>query len=116
MDEFCFYRLPLIFHIDSPGHLTDKNRSEFIDSLAFVDAEEVDLSHFHLLPIGYTINWDSCDGPNQLLFLVSNSNKPLGLIVGRSEGPTEELSAIVKPESVIIVLNIVVCQQNIKLE
>jgi len=81
-----------------------------------VGAEEVDLSHEDGLALDSHVNGDSRDkGVECSLGLVSDADNPLGVEARGVEGPLQEGGGVVESEFTIIVFNVMVYEQLVKL-
>jgi hypothetical protein len=82
----------------------------------FVDAKEIDLSHFDSLTVRRHLNWNSRNKSEKLLLLTTtHTNDPIRVVFGGSEGPLEELHRVVKSEVTSIIFNVVIRQKSVKL-
>lgn len=85
--------LPDVLKVNSASHFLDQNRGKSHLSESLMSAEEVDLSHGHIFALDSNIYRNSRDESPQFVLLgISNSNKPVLMVAGRSESPLEESS------------------------
>lgn len=106
--------MPFVFKINPASDFSDENWSEIFLSISFVDTEIVDFGHFDFVVFDTGEDGDSSDTGYELLFVVPDAHEPLWLVARRGQGPSQKLSGIVEPESVVIVLHVVVGQQDVQ--
>mmetsp|Transcript_33605 Transcript_33605/g.38185 ORF Transcript_33605/g.38185 Transcript_33605/m.38185 type:complete len:211 (-) Transcript_33605:110-742(-) len=108
----CVNCLPSVSQIDSSGDLLDQNWGQSVGSQFFVDTQEIDFYHLDLRTVDLNFSRNSRDETDQFLALADNdSEMPFLKITRRHQSPFQEGNRIVKSEHVIIIFNIVLCQQ-----
>lgn len=76
----------------------------------------INLTHFNLVILDSHMDWNSSNGANQLPSkFVPDTNMPFGQKPRRSQSPSQKFPRVVKPESTVLVLNIVIRKQIIEL-
>lgn len=76
-----------------------------------MSAEEVDFGHFNGLSLDGDIDRDSRNkSVKVMLFLISNSNYPVGVVAWRVKGPLEESGGVIEAELTIIIFNVMTNQ------
>lgn len=76
-----------------------------------MSAQEVDFSHFDGLTLDGEVNRDSRNkSVKVVLFLISNSNAPFGVVAWRVKSPLEESGGVVEAEFTIIIFHVMTNQ------
>lgn len=76
--------------------------------------QKVNLCHFDLILLHDRQHGDSRDGGVQLA-LAPHTDEPVLLVVGRGEGPPQELAGVVEAECVVVVLDVVLGEEGVQL-
>lgn len=79
-----------------------------------MDTQEVDFGHFDFVLLDDGEHWDARDGGVEFA-LEPDPDEPVLLVVGRGEGPLQELPRVVEPERIVVILDVVLRQQRVEL-
>jgi hypothetical protein len=105
------YSLPLVPEVDTPGDFRYQQGCKSGGSFLLVDAQKVDFCHFYFVLLDHNRYRHTGNRAHQYLVLISDANQPFGAVPGRSERPLEEAPGIVEPVCVVVVLNVVICEE-----
>jgi len=81
-----------------------------------MNAKEINLGHKNVLTINIEMDWNTWNETEKLiLFTASYTEKPIFVISWWSQSPLQELDWIIKSEHVIVIFDVVLCQEIIYL-
>ena len=108
--------LPNVSQVDTTSDFLDEDGSEALITKALGDTEEVNFTDTHGLFTDLDVARNTRnEGEDFLGFLLANTNVPVLVVAGRSEGPLQEGAGVVEAEHGVIILNVVFVQEMIDL-
>ena len=84
--------LPDVVPVDATGHFLDQDWGELLGSERSVYAQEIDLSHEHLLSVNINMDWNARYEAEQLVLLASSyAKQPILFVAWWCQCPLQEL-------------------------